>query len=163
MNMRVNGRHAPEPAIIDLRGEVDHQAPFLPFVADTPPVPGNGHSDNGHSEIDNASPDERFHTREGSDDASSRAQPEPTAAMTLDDRMFDVDVSGGASIGGLLVRVLGVPAIPERPDIGRRELILAVLLACRGGTRLHDPQCPQLRAVASGACLPVARDGTQMG
>lgn len=32
------------------------------------------------------------------------------------------------------MRVLGVPSIPDRPDIGRRELILAVLLACRGGT-----------------------------
>lgn len=34
----------------------------------------------------------------------------------------------------LVVRVLGVPSIPDRPDIGRRELILVVLLACRGGT-----------------------------
>ncbi|MGE3448812.1 MAG: BTAD domain-containing putative transcriptional regulator [Microbacteriaceae bacterium] len=33
----------------------------------------------------------------------------------------------------MVVRVLGVPRIDERPDIGRRELILAVLLACRGG------------------------------
>lgn len=34
----------------------------------------------------------------------------------------------------MLVRVLGVPRIDERPDIGRRELILAVLLACRDGS-----------------------------
>ncbi len=34
----------------------------------------------------------------------------------------------------LIVQVLGVPSIPSRPGIGRRELILTVLLACRGGT-----------------------------
>jgi DNA-binding SARP family transcriptional activator len=44
--------------------------------------------------------------------------------------LFATDSTGPA----LVVRVLGVPSIPDRPDIGRRELILAVLLACRGGT-----------------------------
>lgn len=34
----------------------------------------------------------------------------------------------------LLVRVLGVPTVPQRPGLGRRELILTVLVACRGGT-----------------------------
>ena len=33
----------------------------------------------------------------------------------------------------LLVRVLGRPAVPDRPDLGRRELILTVYLACREG------------------------------
>jgi nucleoid-associated protein YgaU len=33
----------------------------------------------------------------------------------------------------LLVRVLGVPSIDGRPGMGRREIILGVLLACRGG------------------------------
>lgn len=32
----------------------------------------------------------------------------------------------------MLVRVLGAPTIPDRPDLGRRELILTTLLACRG-------------------------------
>lgn len=33
----------------------------------------------------------------------------------------------------LLVKVLGVPHIPDRPDLGRRETIIAAVLACRGG------------------------------
>jgi hypothetical protein len=33
----------------------------------------------------------------------------------------------------MLVRVLGTPTVPDRPDLGRRELILTVLLACRRG------------------------------
>lgn len=33
----------------------------------------------------------------------------------------------------LLVRVLGAPAVPDRPGLGRRELILTVYLACREG------------------------------
>jgi len=33
----------------------------------------------------------------------------------------------------MVVHVLGTPAIPDRPDIGRRELILATYLACREG------------------------------
>ncbi|GMU78499.1 MAG: hypothetical protein AMXMBFR46_12940 [Acidimicrobiia bacterium] len=41
------------------------------------------------------------------------------------------DVDGAT---GLAVRVLGVPSVPARPQLGRRELILAVLLTCRGGS-----------------------------
>jgi hypothetical protein len=33
----------------------------------------------------------------------------------------------------LLVRVLGAPTVPDRPDLGRRELILTVYLACQDG------------------------------
>jgi nucleoid-associated protein YgaU len=33
----------------------------------------------------------------------------------------------------LLVRVLGRPTVPDRPDLGRRELVLTVYLACREG------------------------------
>lgn len=33
----------------------------------------------------------------------------------------------------LLVRVLGVPNVPTRPMLNRRELVLAVYLACKGG------------------------------
>lgn len=49
-----------------------------------------------------------------------------------DGRLFDPPVRPAEP--ALLVRVLGVPKIDERPDIGRRELILAVLLACRDGS-----------------------------
>ena len=40
----------------------------------------------------------------------------------------------GVEPSPMIVRVLGVPSIPLRPGLARRELILAVLLACRGGT-----------------------------
>lgn len=33
----------------------------------------------------------------------------------------------------MVVHVLGTPSVPDRPDIGRRELILATYLACREG------------------------------
>ncbi|MEQ1703365.1 MAG: LysM peptidoglycan-binding domain-containing protein, partial [Ilumatobacteraceae bacterium] len=62
------------------------------------------------------------------DDAPSKAPDEPITES--DGRLFATGSAGPE----LVVRVLGVPSIPDRPDIGRRELILAVLLACRGGT-----------------------------
>ncbi len=61
-------------------------------------------------------------------DAPSNAPGEPTTDS--DGQLFATESTGPE----LVVRVLGVPSIPDRPDIGRRELILAVLLACRGGT-----------------------------
>jgi len=51
-------------------------------------------------------------------------------------RLFQPDEPGAGDTGtepAMLVRVLGAPTIPERPDLGRRELILTTLLACRGG------------------------------
>lgn len=58
-----------------------------------------------------------------------------TAEPTDDGRLFDpLDLSRIDGGERLLVRVLGVPRIDQRPEIGRRELILAVLLACRGGS-----------------------------
>ena len=50
--------------------------------------------------------------------------------------LFDPDPDPTSAPHGVRmeVRVLGVPSVPDRPDIGRRELILAVLLACRGGS-----------------------------
>src|SRR5690606_8502286 len=33
----------------------------------------------------------------------------------------------------MVVEVLGTPTVPDRPGLGRRELILTVLLACRAG------------------------------
>lgn len=61
-------------------------------------------------------------------DTPSNRSAEPTTDS--DGQLFATDSTGP----DLVVRVLGVPSIPDRPDIGRRELILAVLLACRGGT-----------------------------
>lgn len=66
------------------------------------------------------------------DQTTNVAPTEPPAGPVKDSdgQLFAAESSGPE----LIVRVLGVPSIPDRPDIGRRELILAVLLACRGGT-----------------------------
>ncbi len=61
-------------------------------------------------------------------DTPSNGSAEPSTDS--DGQLFATESTGPE----LVVRVLGVPSIPDRPDIGRRELILAVLLACRGGT-----------------------------
>lgn len=47
-------------------------------------------------------------------------------------RLFELPTPDGSE-PELMVRVLGVPRIDQRPDIRRRELILAALLACRDG------------------------------
>ncbi|MDQ6837457.1 MAG: LysM peptidoglycan-binding domain-containing protein [Actinomycetota bacterium] len=39
----------------------------------------------------------------------------------------------GAAASRLVVRVLGAPRVPDRPELKRRDLILTVYLACRGG------------------------------
>ncbi|HWL41773.1 MAG TPA: BTAD domain-containing putative transcriptional regulator [Ilumatobacter sp.] len=59
----------------------------------------------------------------------------PTTATDSDHEpgasLFDTSIT--AESERMVVRVLGVPAIPDRPGIGPRELIVAVLLACRDG------------------------------
>jgi nucleoid-associated protein YgaU len=69
-----------------------------------------------------------FGAEQTTNHAPSNAHDEPTTDS--DGQSFATESTGPE----LVVRVLGVPSIPDRPDIGRRELILAVLLACRGGT-----------------------------
>ncbi|MGH9242922.1 MAG: LysM peptidoglycan-binding domain-containing protein [Acidimicrobiales bacterium] len=50
---------------------------------------------------------------------------------TLAGELFPADSDGEDIEPALLVRVLGTPAVLDRPGLGRRELILTVLLACR--------------------------------
>jgi nucleoid-associated protein YgaU len=69
-----------------------------------------------------------FGAEQTANEATSTAHGEPTTGSN--GQLFAAESTGPE----LVVRVLGVPSIPDRPDIGRRELILAVLLACRGGT-----------------------------
>lgn len=127
-----------------------------------PPVPlrlaggsSNGHHPNGHvpSQPDRSvaldhslGNGHRPHPAEIADDqapagtgADSPATggDQPPVARSDDARLFHLepDPAGVATAASpMVVRVLGVPSIPERPELGRRELILAVLLACRGGT-----------------------------
>ena len=42
-------------------------------------------------------------------------------------------LQGSPLEASLVVKVLGTPRVPDRPDLKRRELILTVYLACRGG------------------------------
>ena len=57
--------------------------------------------------------------------AATEAAEEGRRAETIDD--------GTDAKPAMLVRVLGTPTVPDRPDLSRRELILTVLLACRRG------------------------------
>jgi nucleoid-associated protein YgaU len=90
----------------------------------------NVHRVNGHESA--ASTTHVFSVDFAADQTTDVAQTEiPAEPVTdSDDQLFATE----SSRPELIVRVLGVPSIPDRPDMGRRELILAVLLACRGGT-----------------------------
>jgi DNA-binding SARP family transcriptional activator len=70
-------------------------------------------------------------------EAESERRTGPVAAATQTEPIvnsYDRLLGTQLSDTRILVRVLGVPSVPDRPDIGRREIILVVLLACRGGT-----------------------------
>lgn len=112
------GPHAPDEGVgNEARPSVE------PFVAHSHRVNGHEHGvDTTHVlTVD-------FSAEQTASDAPSNAPGEPTTDS--DGQLFATEATGPE----LVVRVLGVPSIPDRPDIGRRELILAVLLACRGGT-----------------------------
>lgn len=99
----------------------DRQPVLVPWTADEPGV--NGHATNGHSP-------HHQHTDDASGHVEVEVGPSASGGSWLDPARFGL-VPPGES---MLIRVLGVPAIPDRPDIGRRELIVAALLACRGGS-----------------------------
>jgi len=73
-------------------------------------------------------------------DGSASGGPESSAGLAApgsarlessdEDRLSSRDVCGTAG-SGLLVRVFGVPSVPDRPGLGRREVQLTVFLACR--------------------------------
>jgi hypothetical protein len=94
------------------------------------PFRGNSHRVNGHEHSVDITQVFTFDVgaEQTTNHAPSNAHDEPTTDS--DGQLFATESTGPE----LVVRVLGVPSIPDRPDIGRRELILAVLLACRGGT-----------------------------
>lgn len=110
---------ASEPATAD---DVQHRL----FEPATPAV--NGHAGNGdHPDHPPRNPP-----------AGNSADPNPnTNSDAHDDGDGFVD---GATPDlaepddRLIVHVLGVPSVPGRPGLRRREIILAALLACRGGT-----------------------------
>ena len=111
------GPHAPD------EGVSNQAQPIVePFIV-------NSHRVNGHEHGVNTThvfPVD-FGAEQTTNDAPSNAPGEPITDS--DGQLFATESTGPE----LVVRVLGVPSIPDRPDIGRRELILAVLLACRGG------------------------------
>ncbi len=57
--------------------------------------------------------------------------PAPELGKPMADELFPDESVREVVAPAMLVRVLGTPAVPDRPDLGRRELILTVLLACR--------------------------------
>ena len=99
-----------------LRTSIDHVA----FAPATGEQVANGAGNGRHT-------DEDAHG-----DGSELNERAVTSNASLDDRLFEMAPPPNAP--ALVIRVLGVPAIPELPSLGRRELILATLLACRGGS-----------------------------
>lgn len=102
----------------------DHVGPI-----DAPPC-GDGHvgldatASNGHS-------------THGGDGADRQLPEDDGTPLEFEaERLFDPDPGSAADLEReqMVVRVLGVPTISERPNLGRRELVLAVLLACRAGS-----------------------------
>lgn len=152
--------HASIEALADLPDDLTEPAPPtmlhgtgrslaiapLPTDVTNGPAPaaadGNG-AGNGHAHLPNPAVDSLgpagFSLEAGSgpdpviDSAPPSGPEDPDVNDGLDGHLFAAEppLSEHAP---LMVRVLGVPAIPDRPSIGRRELILAALLACRNGT-----------------------------
>lgn len=97
--------HAVDP-VVDLR---EHAAPAPP-----PFESGNGHQ-----------------PAEGASVAANGEQPDGHVETETTPELFpETDTQPSDPV--LLVRVLGAPTVPDRPSLGRRELILTVYLACRG-------------------------------
>jgi nucleoid-associated protein YgaU len=102
-------------------------------------VPDNGHQ---HIADDQRGDDavvgelstngQRPHSGNGDEAAAQRdGHPAHDTSETVAGELFPADSDGEVIEPALLVRVLGTPGVPDRPDLGRRELILTVLLACR--------------------------------
>lgn len=133
-------------------GGLDIQRPAPPT---TSPVGSNGHQrngqvpyrpnssagiegslGNGHRSQPDLPTDGRALVDKTADLSPAEGQ-ESLDARSDDARLFHLDaepVSVATAAPQMVVRVLGVPSVAERPELGRRELILTVLLACRGGT-----------------------------
>lgn len=112
--------------------------PDRPFQPD--PSPPHEPSANGDDDATRAFHDDDLIDPNDHVPAGWASHPNGAAPLSADDNgrtPFPVGpepLTPGPNGGQMMVRVLGVPSIPQRPDIGRREVILAALLACRGGT-----------------------------
>ena len=104
-----------------------------------PPAPGDGHRHPDDDPRLNGDVVGKFSTNghrphNGNGDGTpphGGSHARPTTGETVGAELFPAGANGVGIEPALLVRVLGTPAVPDRPDLGRRELILTVLLACR--------------------------------
>lgn len=113
-----------------------------------PPVPGDGHRDfgddprrngagvgefstNGHSPHNGNGHSPHNGNGDGAAVEHGGSHTAPEAGETIGAELLPAGSDGEGIEPALLVRVLGTPGVPDRPDLGRRELILTVLLACR--------------------------------
>lgn len=102
------------------------------------PVPDDGHSHVARDHRGDGAAVGAFSTNGqphsgNGDEAAVRhdGHPAPDTGEPVANELFPAEPDGEGVEPALLVRVLGTPGVPERPDLGRRELILTVLLACR--------------------------------
>ncbi|MFZ6003060.1 MAG: BTAD domain-containing putative transcriptional regulator [Actinomycetota bacterium] len=105
-----------------LVAEPDEQAidPVVDLREHAGPAPPTLPSGNGHTPADHALA------------TSNGEQPDGHVAADATPELFS-ELDAEPSEPAMLVRVLGVPAVPDRPGLGRRELILTVYLACQAG------------------------------
>ena len=106
---------------------------------DAPPAFGDGHShvadgQRGDGAVVGELSTNGHPPRSGNGDKAAvqrDGHPAPDTGETVAGELFPTASGGEGVEPALLVRVLGAPGVPDRPDLGRRELILTVLLACR--------------------------------
>ena len=104
-----------------------------------PPAPGDGHRHpdddprlNGDVVGKSSTNGHRPHNGNGDGTAPhGGSHARPTTGEPIGAELFPAGADHEGITPALFVRVLGTPGIPDRPDLGRRELILTVLLACR--------------------------------
>lgn len=124
----VDLRFEPVQLPADIAGQVDR---VLTTLTETPE--SNGASTGHHSSNGTA-------TLPGSDADGSTTLPTDVAveiiraAAAHDEARPPVEGNDQPTQApAMVVQVLGRPTIPDRPDLGRRELIITAFLACRGG------------------------------
>ncbi|MCB0972451.1 MAG: LysM peptidoglycan-binding domain-containing protein, partial [Acidimicrobiales bacterium] len=103
-------------AVIDLR-VVDH-----PLTEPDPPAATPQLSGNGHAAVTAGVNGDRQHQ----DDTEEEHECVDDVGRARDARLL-------VHRPRLLVKVLGRPHVPDRPDLGRRETVLAAYLACHDG------------------------------
>lgn len=99
---------------------------------DEEPDPAQSSSSTPSTAVDEFDPSDTASTNGSTPHPTTTSDPTSLNGhvVTHPDLFTDTDSSGEPE---MLVHVLGAPSVPDRPDLGRRDLNLTVFLACRAG------------------------------